>query len=273
MGNPYSAPTLNNYNQSPPDDDGSQVSGNLVEWSKHIDKIGDPLKNFAQAISDNVETAFGLIFGNGVRSLTTNTTLTEADQGQVFFSDSDLTHTLPSASDVGTNWVFAITINSGSSNGTTLNTSGSETINSESSLTLLPNAFALVVSDGSNFRAISSDEDALKVPFVVDDTVALGFGTWRTPHSERATMVIIDVSAFTDGTTDGIVRFQIDQSGGSTADETYTIAFSDDAGTSSNTQIRTTSTFMIPPGASYQVENNSDPNSSNAINQITEYTL
>ena len=46
------------YNASPPPDDGTQVAANLLEWQKHLDKIGAPLKTAIEAINTNVSSAF-----------------------------------------------------------------------------------------------------------------------------------------------------------------------------------------------------------------------
>ena len=57
----YTSPTLSGYNANPPPDDGSQTGDNEVAWSKHTDKIGDPLKNFSEAIDTATTTAFTTI--------------------------------------------------------------------------------------------------------------------------------------------------------------------------------------------------------------------
>ena len=54
----YIPPTLTGYNANPPPDDGSQSGLNEVAWDKHIDKIGDPLKDFSEAIDSATTTAF-----------------------------------------------------------------------------------------------------------------------------------------------------------------------------------------------------------------------
>lgn len=84
--NPYVSQTLNNYNNNPPPDDGSQVAANEVEWAKHIDKIGDPLRVFSQAIDSQVLAAFAQTINIG------------ADQentmgGSLAFTSSELTIT------------------------------------------------------------------------------------------------------------------------------------------------------------------------------------
>ena len=57
--NPYTGQSISGYNASPPPDDGSQSSGNQLEWAKHITKIGNPLKALAEAIDTAVSAAFG----------------------------------------------------------------------------------------------------------------------------------------------------------------------------------------------------------------------
>lgn len=57
--NPYDTVAVSGYNASPPPDDGSQVPGNLVSWQVHLDKIGDPLKTFGEAINAEVLSSFG----------------------------------------------------------------------------------------------------------------------------------------------------------------------------------------------------------------------
>ena len=56
--NPYTSQSIAGYNSSPPPDDGSKTAANKLEWQKHIDKIGDPVKTLAEAIDTNVLAAF-----------------------------------------------------------------------------------------------------------------------------------------------------------------------------------------------------------------------
>lgn len=83
--NPYVSQTVPaSYNLSPPPDDGSQTSNNLVAWAKHIGKIGDPLKTFVQNVNSAVAAAF---------SKTINIDSNEANQmaGSLAFAISTLT--------------------------------------------------------------------------------------------------------------------------------------------------------------------------------------
>ena len=54
----YTPPTLSGYNSSPPPDDGTTTTANQVTWSKHKDKLGDPLKTFAEAMNTNLTSTF-----------------------------------------------------------------------------------------------------------------------------------------------------------------------------------------------------------------------
>lgn len=59
--NPYSSVTISGYNSNPPSDDGTKADSNRVQWSKHISKIGDPVRVLSQGVDSNVLSAFGLI--------------------------------------------------------------------------------------------------------------------------------------------------------------------------------------------------------------------
>jgi len=59
--NPYSSVAISGYNATPPADDGTKVDSNRVQWSKHISKIGDPVKTLAEAINTNITAAFAAI--------------------------------------------------------------------------------------------------------------------------------------------------------------------------------------------------------------------
>lgn len=58
----YSKPSISGYNASPPADDGSEVAANEIKWATHKDKLGDPLKTYADAVNDAVE-AMAASFG------------------------------------------------------------------------------------------------------------------------------------------------------------------------------------------------------------------
>lgn len=58
MASLYTQPTLSQYNDTPPPDDGSATEGNRVTWAKIKTELADPLNTYAQAIDSNVAAAF-----------------------------------------------------------------------------------------------------------------------------------------------------------------------------------------------------------------------
>ena len=73
----YSKPSISGYNSNPPSDDGSETAANEVAWQTHIDKIGGPIKSYADAINDAVETTIGNL---GTAADLTGTIATQANQ-------------------------------------------------------------------------------------------------------------------------------------------------------------------------------------------------
>jgi hypothetical protein len=77
--NPYSSQSISGYNSSPPPDDGSQTAANKVEWAKHKEKIGDPLKTLAEAINSQAVSAFNSVALEDWSTHTTTATIAEND--------------------------------------------------------------------------------------------------------------------------------------------------------------------------------------------------
>lgn len=103
-------------------------------------------------------------------------------------------------------------------------------------------------------------------------TPALAFNTYRTPNASRVTWVVVTVVVSSDGTTNGEVRAEVDESGGTTADY-YFHEIKAAVDTSGSGSTRGNFSFPIPPGASYRIANTSDPNTANAIDAHREFTL
>ena len=53
----YSSPSISGYNANPPSDDGTATEDNTVKWATVKDKVGDPIKTYADAISSAVSTS------------------------------------------------------------------------------------------------------------------------------------------------------------------------------------------------------------------------
>lgn len=94
-------------------------------------------------------------------------------------------------------------------------------------------------------------------------------GNWRTPNTDRPVMVIIDMSIDPGSTSTDTVAIEIDESGGTTAD--YSYSFIAPAGTG---QVSYTESFFIPAGGSWRLTNEStDTGGTNALFDAFEVDL
>ena len=82
---PYTSQSISGYNSSPPPDDGSQTSANLVQWSKHKTKIGDPIKTLAEAMNTAMANAAATMALHAWTALTSSATMAESNwnKGQI----------------------------------------------------------------------------------------------------------------------------------------------------------------------------------------------
>ena len=58
MASEYTPPTISNYNDDAPPDDGTETSDNEITWAIIKDELADPIKNYAEAINSAVTTSF-----------------------------------------------------------------------------------------------------------------------------------------------------------------------------------------------------------------------
>lgn len=115
--NPYVSPDLTNYNANPPSDDGSQTASNEVTWSKHKDKLTDPLKTYSEAQDTATSDAFA-------KTINTDANQANAVAGSLAFTSSELTiatgsvaavrshHTIDTEADAATDDLDTIDISS-----------------------------------------------------------------------------------------------------------------------------------------------------------------
>lgn len=149
----YTKPTISGYNANPPPNDGSQVSTNEITWDKHKDKLGDPLRAYADAINNAVESGFNKRIFHGVLSVSGNYNVTAADVGRLLVLSNNINVFLPSAGDVGAG--YCVVMRNTDQTAQVL-PSGAETINGTSILAMQPYRFAILVSDGSDWQALAS---------------------------------------------------------------------------------------------------------------------
>lgn len=82
MSNPYTTQVITNYNTSPPADDASAVASNQLFWSKHKDKLADPIKVLAEAINTEALSAFGVVARfDQANTFTADQTIVSTDPG------------------------------------------------------------------------------------------------------------------------------------------------------------------------------------------------
>jgi len=150
MANVYTKASISNYNDNPPPDDGTQNSDNEVTWSKHKTKLADPLKSFADAINNNVDSAFDKIFLNGITAISSNYTIQTSDRGKLISVTNTTTITLLAAGTAGGG--FAIAVRNDGSNTVTVDGNGAETINGSTTIDLDPGDSLFITTDGSNWE-------------------------------------------------------------------------------------------------------------------------
>lgn len=100
-------------------------------------------------------------------------------------------------------------------------------------------------------------------------SISPGFDSWTTPDTSRPVWIEIEFYIETDGTTDGIVEIDVDESGGTATD--YSFTFRTDAALG-GAGFEHTYQFYLPIGASFQARNSQDPNVVNSINVARKVT-
>lgn len=58
----YSAPSISNYNDNPPSDDGAETASNEITWEKIKEELPDPIKDYADAINTAAANAFAALY-------------------------------------------------------------------------------------------------------------------------------------------------------------------------------------------------------------------
>jgi hypothetical protein len=92
------------------------------------------------------------------------------------------------------------------------------------------------------------------------------FNEWFQMADEHIYLIWFQATVETDGTTDGLVELDLDYSGGTTAQKSFTVAQAPAALGAGATVTDNIVTF-IPPGWHWQFANTQDPNGNNAIDE------
>jgi len=127
--------------------------------------------------------------------------------------------------------------------------------------------------DADRYTKTEADDRFAKQPGTSTDP-GLAFDTWRNPSNARGdnrpTLVEIRGRAETDGTNDGYLATDVDESGGTTYDYRTWFAWADSKWSDGARGI-VYGSFIVPAGGSYRIKNNSDPKGNNRIDDHREF--
>ena len=137
MANPFTAPSLSGFNSNPPSDDASIQASNQLQWQKHIDKIGTPLKTYVDDVVTNVTAAFAKRLFNSVSGKTSDYTVVTPDDDGILFvftGSGNNTLTLPTAASATADFTIAfLNLSTGT---LTIDGDASETVNAAATVTI-----------------------------------------------------------------------------------------------------------------------------------------
>lgn len=119
-------------------------------------------------------------------------------------------------------------------------------------------------------RGVLAEDDVLLEDAASSDP-GLAIGSWRNPDSKRPVLVIVELQPQTDGTSNGEMAVDVDESGGTTADYSFNAVTPGEL--ASGDVLPDTVKFYVPPGGSYQIRNVSDPNTANSVGAHREIVL
>lgn len=165
MTNPYKSVSISGFDDDSPPDDGSETEPNRLNWAKHIDEIGTPLKTAIESINTNIISAFTKIFGGGaVNEQGGAYTVQASDRGKIIELSGGGTTTLLALATAGDNFIVSF-YNAGSAD-VTIDGSGSEVIDDESSFTLKEHETCTLQSDNSNSQWRFLQTPANRIPSI-----------------------------------------------------------------------------------------------------------
>lgn len=160
MASPYTSVTIADYNANPPTDDGAATPANELNWSKHKEKLGDPIKTLSEAINTNLIAAFGDRLLNAEAQKTGIYTVLATDRGSLINCTANtFTVTLLAAATAGDG--FEVIIYNSGSGVITVDGNASETVNGAATQTLQTGGWLMLRCDGSNWTGIGGNENSI----------------------------------------------------------------------------------------------------------------
>lgn len=155
----YTSVSILSYNANPPADDGSNQPSNRINWSKHKEKLSDPIKTALESINTNISTAIGkLLDGADQISTGISYTVQASDQGRnIRCTTAGITLTTPDATSVTTPFLFGFV--NASTGFITLDGNGTQEINGKRSLLIPPGGGGVIKSDGADWVTLGIEPD------------------------------------------------------------------------------------------------------------------
>lgn len=150
----YTKPSISGYNTNPPPDDATTGTDNQLFWSKHKNKLADPIKTLLDSVNDECESAFGKLWLYGVTTITATGNIDATHRDKLIKSSNAITLTLLAAATAGDGFAIAF-YNSDSTNDLTIDGNLTETINGSETLTVTAGESCVLVCNGTNWDAIS----------------------------------------------------------------------------------------------------------------------
>lgn len=203
MGSPYTSQTISDYNTSPPSDDATAVASNQLFWSKHKEKLADPIKTLTEAINTELVATFAKLHMNQSRSISANDTQVAADERKLISCTNSITYTLLPAVTAADGFTVGV-LNAGT--GTiTIDGNASETINGQTSI-LLSSQYDCVIlrCDGTSWTIV---HDARRsYDFAINEAKGADIASATTTDIGAATGNYVDVTGTTTITGLGTVQ-------------------------------------------------------------------
>lgn len=192
-----------------------------------------------------------------------------ANKGYVDTGDSDTLSSAQSYTDAAVDDLSGVTDAAGARTNLDVYSTGEADaafLDESSNLSDLPDK----ATARSNLDVYSTEEAAQKPGN--SSEVALAFDSPRVPNSNRPVFLVVEASAFTDGSIHGDVRLKVDEGSDASYDYFHSVAFSPEE-LGSGAAVSATTSTIIPAGGGYAIENTDDPTGNNAINSIREFVL
>ena len=171
----FIAPSLTNYNASPPSDDGTRITSNQLRWAYIKSKLSDPLRNYIDDLSAATSSAFDSLFlGSSEVKAAAFGTGTE-DDGKLFRCTASFTVTMVPAAAVPPGFIVAFRVEDDTP--VTLDGDGA-TINGAATLVLQSkNDWAILTTDSIAWYALTSDSVStiLRTEDVIQPTDIISF--------------------------------------------------------------------------------------------------